>query len=237
MTASLSEVAPDQLVAIKGCVTHLSAIKSVVLQGGPVRKQECYLSDPSGYIKLILWGKHADTIEENGTYFFNKVRVKVAKGERYVNTPKNEDDCTITAAESFAESLPVVEVVSTIKEITAIILGVSHATKSQCCCSCSKKVVFKGNLAYCESCKMAQNPSRCKGQWFLRIYAEGVGQPQEKVRLSVFNNIVYKLQNYCKLSSTMSDDQLVEGILMLGSVNLTYDSQNNKLIDVEVVDV
>ena len=89
MIASLSEVAPDQLVAIKGCVTHLSATKSVVLQGDPVRKQECYLSDPSAYIKLILWGKHADTIEENGTYFFNKVRLKVAKGERYVNTPKN----------------------------------------------------------------------------------------------------------------------------------------------------
>ena len=30
----------------------------------------------------------------------------------------------------------------------------------------------------------------------------------------------------------MSEDQLVEGILMLGSVNLTYDSQNNKLIDI-----
>ena len=162
----------------------------------------------------------------------------MAKGERYVNTRKNEDDCIITAAESFAESLPVVEVVSTIKEITANILGVSHATKSQCCCSCSKKVVFKkGNLAYCESCKMAQNPSRCKSQWFLRMYAEGVGQPQEKVRLSVFNNMVYKLQNYCKRPSTMSEDQLVEGILMLGSVNLTYDSQNNKLIDIEVLNI
>ena len=84
---------------------------------------------------------------------------------------------------------------------------------------------------------MAQNPSRCKGQWFLQIYAEGVGQPQEKVRLSVFNNMVYKLQNYCKLPSTMSEDQLVERILMLGSVNLTYDSQNNKLIDIEVLNI
>ena len=82
---------------------------------------------------------------------------------------------------------------------------------------------------------MAQNPSRCKGQWFLQIYAEGVGQ--EKVRLSVFNNMVYKLQNDCKLPSTMSEDQLVERILMLGSVNLTYDSQNNKLIDIEVLNI
>ena len=72
MIASLSEVAPDQLVAIKGCVMHLSATKSVVLQGDPRRKQECYLSDPSAYIKLILWGKHADTIEENGDIFFQQ---------------------------------------------------------------------------------------------------------------------------------------------------------------------
>ena len=153
MIVSLSEVAPDQLIAIKGSVMHLSATKSVVLQGGPVRKQECYLSDSPAYIKIVLWGSHTDTVEENGTYFFNKVRVKVAKGERYVNTPKNEDDCTITAAESFAKSLPVVEVVSAIKEVTANILGVSHATQSQCCCSCSKKVVFRVTLRIVRAAK------------------------------------------------------------------------------------
>lgn len=114
----------------------MSATKSVVLQGGPVRKQECYLSDPSAYIKLILWGSHSDIVEENWAHIFNKViRVKVAKGKRYVNTPQNKDDCTITAAESFPESLPAVEVVATINEIIANILGVSYATKS--CCSCS----------------------------------------------------------------------------------------------------
>ena len=53
----------------------------------------------------------------------------MAKGG-YVNTPQNEDDCTITAAESFTESLPVVEVVAVIKEIIANILGVRYATKS-----------------------------------------------------------------------------------------------------------
>ena len=79
---------------------------------------------------------------------------------------------------------------------------------------------FKGNLAYCGCCKMSQNPSRCKGWWFLRTYAEGVGRPQENVHLSVFSDLLYKLQNYCELPSTMSEDQLVEGILMSGSVNL-----------------
>ena len=57
MIASLSQVAPDQLVAIKGYVTHLASTKSIVLQGGPVRKQQCYISDPSGFIKLVLWGQ------------------------------------------------------------------------------------------------------------------------------------------------------------------------------------
>lgn len=38
--ASLSKVAPQQLVAIKGKITHLSATKTIVIQDSPVKKQE-----------------------------------------------------------------------------------------------------------------------------------------------------------------------------------------------------
>ena len=86
---SLSQVAPDQLVAVKARVKHLSSPKNVVLVGGdPVRKQECYVCDPSGFMMLILWGEYTDSVEEDKTYFFNKARVRVTSLERYLNTPK-----------------------------------------------------------------------------------------------------------------------------------------------------
>ena len=56
--ASLSKVAPQQLVAIKGMITHLSATKTIVIQGSPVKKQVGYIVDPSGYIRIIFTGTY-----------------------------------------------------------------------------------------------------------------------------------------------------------------------------------
>ena len=52
---SLRQVAPEQLVCIKGTIVQLSSSKTVVLQSSPVKKQEGYIADPTGYIKVILW--------------------------------------------------------------------------------------------------------------------------------------------------------------------------------------
>ena len=234
--ATLWQVAPEQLVTIKGKVTQLSATKTVILQTAPVKNQPCYLIDPSGFMKLILWGSHTDTIEQNQTYVFNNIRVKVTKDERYLNTPKSEQQCTITEAAPFVEALPVVDVVSSTIETTAQILGVTNVTKNQCC-SCYKKIVMKWKLAFCENCKMSQKSSRCNTQWYLRIYVEVNADPQKKLRLSVFNDAVKKLQNLCKLVEMPSEESLIESILELDTLMITYDCQTNKLIDVELLDI
>lgn len=70
------------------------------------------------------------------TYTFNKVRVKVGKDERYINTPKRESECVITPADPFSENLPDVEAISSTNEIVADILGVTSASKNMCCVSC-----------------------------------------------------------------------------------------------------
>lgn len=53
--ASLSKVAPQQLVAIKGKITHLSATKTIVIQDFPVKKQEGCIVDPSFYTFIHLY--------------------------------------------------------------------------------------------------------------------------------------------------------------------------------------
>ena len=70
-------------------------------------KKQRFIVDPSGFIKLVLYGKHTDTVEEGKVYQFKKVRVKATKNERYVNTPKNENECVISATQSFSEALPI----------------------------------------------------------------------------------------------------------------------------------
>lgn len=72
--SSLTNVAPEQLVAIKGYLAHLSATKKIIVQGSELKKQEGYIADPSGSIKIIFWGNHTDEVQQGSTYFFNKIR-------------------------------------------------------------------------------------------------------------------------------------------------------------------
>ena len=148
--SSLTNVAPEQLVAIKGYLAHSSATKKIIVQGSELKKQEGYIADPSGYIKIIFWGNHTDEVQQGSTYFFNKVRVKLSQDQKYLNTPKQESECTIETAEPFTEPLPVLDEVSTCKEIISSIIGISSVNKYSSCCTCAKKVTIKGNLAFCD---------------------------------------------------------------------------------------
>ena len=130
---SLNQVALGQLIPIKAKVTQLSGVKKVMINRAHVSKQEGFIVDPTGFIKLVLWGTHVNSVEEGDTYFFNKVRVKELRGERYLNTPKTKDECTISQVEEFTTDLPAVDNVSTIKEIHGEIVGVVSIEKYIAC--------------------------------------------------------------------------------------------------------
>lgn len=136
--SSLTNVTSEQLVAIKGYLAHLSATKKIIVQGSELKKQEGNFADPSGYIKFIFWGNHTDKVQQGSTYFFNKVRVKVSQDQKYLNTPKQESECTIQSAEPFTEPLPVLDEVSTCKEMVGSIIGISNVNKYSSCCTCAK---------------------------------------------------------------------------------------------------
>ena len=85
--ASLTNVAPAKLVAVKGYLQHLGRTKTIVIQGSPMRKQEGYIVNATEYIKIIFGSNHADAVTPQSNYFFNKVRVKVSQNQRYLNTP------------------------------------------------------------------------------------------------------------------------------------------------------
>jgi ssDNA-binding replication factor A large subunit len=102
---ALKNVRPDQLVSVRGTIVELSGTKTVLLQGNNVKKQEAFLADPTGYVKVILWGSHTDNVEKDLTYNFNKLRVKMYQNQMYLNTPKQENQCVITQSEHFKEKL------------------------------------------------------------------------------------------------------------------------------------
>ena len=234
---SLRQVAPEQLVCIKGNIVQLSSTKTVVLQSVNVKKQEGYIADPTGYMKVIFWGRHADSIDEGSTYTFNKLRVKVSQNQMYLNTPKQEDECVITSAEPFIEPLPTVEEQSTTKEVIASILGVFSVSKYKSCRKCSKKVTVKEDISFCDNCKLSQKTSKCTTQQTLRIFVETTSRPVENHRLILYNDVAAKLFGLCNLQDEPTDDEITRSILELDDVKIIYDTQSNKLIDIELIDI
>ena len=84
---------------------------------------------------------------------------------------------------------------------------------------------------------MTQKTSSCKSNWYLRVYAESVGRPQEKLRQLVFNDTIHKFQDLCNLGGDMSEEEILEGLLMLSTVKLSYDTQSYKIIDADVINI
>ena len=56
--SSLTDVADDQLITIKGHIAHLNAMKKIV---SPLRQNKrASINDHYGHIKTVLLGKHTD---------------------------------------------------------------------------------------------------------------------------------------------------------------------------------
>ena len=60
----LQQVATEQLVNIRGKIYRLSAEKKQTSKSGTLSKQQGYLTDPSGFIKIILWEEYVNQVEE-----------------------------------------------------------------------------------------------------------------------------------------------------------------------------
>ena len=60
------------------------------MQYGKLKKQDVVISDPTAYVKVVLWGDHVNALQLDQTYILNNVRVKSTKFEHYLNTTRQE---------------------------------------------------------------------------------------------------------------------------------------------------
>ena len=240
---SLTQVAAEQLVAVKGKIAQLCASKTIVLGGQPVKKQEGCIVDPSGFIKVIFWGSHVDSVHQDATYIFNKLRLKSVRGERYLNTPKSEDDCKIIDSEPFTAELPAVDNALNSRTAVGEITGIFSAERYKTCRTCTKKVIdVDESLVKCERCQLTMKSSRCDNSWFLRICVETeetheTKDSKDSFRLAVYNDAALKFIEICDVEVHVDSKLFATKLLSLDPMKFTYDPQNNTVIDVEKIDI
>ena len=147
--ASLSGVHFQQLITIKAKVARMGASKMVTTSNGVKRKADCYLTDPSGTIKLTVWEDFINDVQEGKTYTFHNVRViKEYKSDKLAlgTTLQN---CTLSEAEDFPE--PVAQPLElpdsfTTTKATIEINGLTGFGKYLSCLQCHKKIADGSSL-------------------------------------------------------------------------------------------
>ena len=232
--SSVSRLAPDQLIAVKGQVVKVSGVKNINTNSqGKLRKQEILIRDTTACMKVILWEEYVDTVECDKTYEFKHLRVKGSTSDRYLNTPKSEP---VTASECDAfwnELVPIDQglIDATSLKIPVKILGIRSAYKKLACVSCRRKVEPKPNgsaFGTCQSCKLMQPLSTCDSQWTLRLFVQNISVPSSRIHVTLAPNLATELMVNVAPTvnlSTASEDDIAIGILSANkSMSMTYDT-------------
>ena len=137
--ASLCTISNGQLVNVKGKVFEMSQRKKVSMSAGTLTKQECYIADPSGCIKVVLWEELVDQMETGKTYSLEGFRIRRYRGDIYLSNPKDEDQCSVKEVPEFAEELQLDDLhaaLSKQEKMQATILGIQTITKVMSCSLC-----------------------------------------------------------------------------------------------------
>ena len=240
--SSLEKININQLLTIKAKVVNLSGVKTFTTsEGKTLKKQEGTLVDHTGDIRIQLWENDTDTLIEGKTYKLSNVRLKQNRGERYLTPPKS-GECEITETAAFKTKLADVTVIpNTLRETNANIIAIQSVQKITCCCNynCRKQIEILQHkkIVTCSHCKTTQKTEACTNQWFLKLWCQL--PDSSKVSLSVFQPQLVSLAktHFEKLNlNNATSDEIIEEILSLDEIKLTYDSSTRKILSFNKLD-
>ena len=228
VTAStMKSVCIGQVISMRAKVYDIGRVK-IVSQN--LEMAEAHIVDPTGTIKLILWGKFTSMVEKGKTYLFHQIRVKKDSltQEVFVNTAK--EGTIISETEAFTEVLPITtEASSKYAETTAEgdILGVTKLVSYLSCSKCSKKVGGEKSIIECRNCKMKQRMASCMKHWYAHVLFQHDGK---KVELTFFEDIIREILEQKSWEtvdvSLVEEAQLTEALLTTAHLQLTYNNQS-----------
>ena len=197
---TINELASLQTVTVRGKVCQVTGTKVQVTYQGQLKRQNGYLVDPTGCVKIVFWDKFTNVVQEGKTYRFKNVTVKRRSlQETYINTARTGS--SIEECEPFKGNLAVPEDLPSMKAHTmcAKLIGLSSISKFCSCSFCSKKLDSQiGSFVECKSCKLFQDPSTCSVRWFFKGLFQNKANLEEKAQLSVFHQDVVKICSYAQ---------------------------------------
>ena len=163
------------------------------------------VADPTGGIKVLLWGNACETdILTGKTYVFKSFHFRSNNYGYYLNTPKDllhsiEQFAHFT--ESLAESDP-----TELKDIDAKLSLVLIETTNRyyLCSKCGSKICNSNEkMARCSKCSSLNKLKNCTCKVYMKILSKN--SKWEKILLSVYNDCVLQLLSLANDSADILD--------------------------------
>ena len=235
----LTQIMPGQLVSFQCKVQQVGSKDSVQLSDGTTTdRQEAIIVDATASTKFLMWGNAVGMMEKDKSYSVTKARLrKDQQAHFYVNTAKS-GETTITLIDDLGGILAEIDTAPmlTIREIEATIIGISNIHPILNCSHCGKTAKLMKNIKFAEcensACGLNQLASSCTKNWFFKLAFTNHEHPSEKLHLAVFHNMLPKLSVICNQNLQLVDkDSLMECILAIGSLRVTFDNIARKVIN------
>ena len=85
---------------------------------------------------------------------------------------------------------------------------------------------------------MSQKSSTCHVQRSLKLYVQDCAEPKQKLHLYVYGEqVVKKLFTVSGIHETSSEDNVLEKLFDIDTAKLSFDTQSNKVVDIDPIEV
>ena len=236
--SQLDKLYSDQIVFLKGTIKYLSSTKKMCIRDETVDKVDLMVVNPTGSIKVTLWGhKCKEDLVIGNTYIFKGFRFKSSKFGNYINSPKTEE-CSVEKSTSFSEDLAEIDP-SQLQEIEEdlILLSVEKTTKSYICSKCLSKIPDKGtSTAKYLQCNNLNKLKNWSCNFYMKLLFKN--QRNEKISLSVYHAVVIKLLSLVSKDENHQDlsaDDIEMAIVKFDEIKATYNFVQKNLVNATVI--
>ena len=215
-------------VNISGRVSFDASPETIQANGKTLQKLETVLTDETGSIRLVLWEKDIDRVQNGLTYKITQALVKNFNSNKYITLNRQSliAEAQITIQRSDEQLLD-----NQLNTVSCPVDGVEKVTTYLSCrkCSAAFPLNVEKRILHCANCGCAQLKDKCTKRTIAKALFLTSG---EQVSLTIFDDKLVTLHNIynpeakVQDSSTFDEENITE-LLLSVEATIFYNKKMN----------
>lgn len=215
-------------VNVQGRINFRGTMETVITKQKTLKKQESFLTDETGSIRLVLWENDILKVQSNKSYKLLKARVRYYDDAPYL-TLNMQSIVSQTTLDISREDDEHLMAESEQKTVQMPAEGIQTLTRYLSCNTCKTRVEETNiNKVKCSQCGLTQLKKKCSVR--LLVKAKFMTEDNEDVLLVLFDEKLkdlYDLNDPTKSFEEITDTDIEDLLLEGQSGTLVYNSKKN----------